>query len=222
MVAEPGTPEERLLRMIEGPQGPATGKPAAPPRASGLAWIQERWRRLSPLRFQRLAPAYGGKPQTDALLGNLRLANRLLVLLLAGLGVYLVMAVLVMTPKPKQWTATTSQGGVIAAAPGSAALKPLAYYVGLIQSRNPFTGGAEAVAPQMVTESIRQKLEKMVASLKVVGISPGAKPEALLEDDEAQRTYFVKVGDDIHGVKVKQITTEGVTVTYEGEELVLR
>ena len=56
----------------------------------------------------------------------------------------------------------------------------------------------------------------------MVGINRGKVPEALVEDTEAKRTYFVKVGDEINGLKISAIDVNGVKVTYEGEEAVLQ
>ena len=68
----------------------------------------------------------------------------------------------------------------------------------------------------------KSKLEELVGGLTVVGINRGRVPEALIEDAKATRTYFVKIGDDLNGLKVKAIDQNGVTVTYEGEETTLK
>ena len=66
------------------------------------------------------------------------------------------------------------------------------------------------------------KLADLVSSLTVVGINRGTVPEALIEDTQAKRTHFVKVGDQVNGVTISSISSEGVKVTYEGEEAILQ
>ncbi len=50
-----------------------------------------------------------------------------------------------------------------------------------------------------------QNLQKKVKDLKLVGISWGQNPVAMIEDKSSQQTSFLKVGDSINGLIIKAI-----------------
>ena len=103
-------------------------------------------------------------------------------------------------------------------------VRPLSEYLTAVTQRNPFTGrgaGVE-VASQAATQTARHQLEESANGLSVVGIDRGANPVALVEEKAQQKTFVVKVGDEINGLRVVRIGPEGVVVSYEGEETLLR
>lgn len=218
------TPEEQLLRMIEG--GSASSAPSTPPVAR--APLRDRLMRLlqeGPSRFfMRWKSFFRPKTQTDPVLRNLRLTSRILWAVLAGLGVYLIFAVILAPSKavapelkkPVQTTATANPP----ASPETLA-KPLAEYLAAVLQRNPFTGAVGSTAAVPVHRA-RERLREIADGLVVVGIDRGEKPEALIEDTHQQRTYFVKVGDSLNGATVKEIGPKGVIIAYEGEETLLQ
>jgi hypothetical protein len=170
---------------------------------------------LSPL--QRRAAA-------DAFLWRLQLAERVLWVILAGIGIYLVVDLFVLRlrpPTPASLTATSAGPGAGGEALTPGHLKPVAEYQQGIAARNPFGLTGRAGSSLASDQSQESPLQRLTASLAVVGINRGRIPEALIEDTEAKRTYFVKVGDRLNGLTVKAIDRRGVTVTYEGEELLL-
>ena len=159
----------------------------------------------------------------DVLLSRLRFAERIVWVVLAGLGVYLVVDLFILQIKPPT---LASRPAIPEAAtlPGSSAatddqLKPLADYKQAVVSRNPFALAAKTLGE--VVESSKTKLQELTATLSVVGINRGRVPEALIEDTVAKRTYVVKVGDALNGLTVKAIDQRGVTVSYENEETLI-
>lgn len=225
------TPAEQLLRMIEGPAGAASpdlrtlrSGSATPSLKQLLAGLQELPGRL----LSRLRPA---RRETDTFLWNLKMAQRLLWAVLLALGTYVAFDLIVVQPKPKleRVVAPTAVGAPEPAA-GSAgtststtanSLKPLAEYLAAVQQANPF-GGAAAIIAAPVAQSTKHRLEELAQGLVVVGIDRSANPEAIIEDTTQKRTYFVKVGDELNGMAVKEISTKGVIVSYEGEELLVK
>jgi hypothetical protein len=210
--------------MIEGPQGPAG--PARPASAQAPAvrrmgvGAQEMllglWRKVLP-----------GSRDADAFLWNLRLANRALWLVLAALGVYVVTDLIVSKPATglKALSAPPASGGKAMVLSGSTppaadTLRSLSDYLVASKQRNPFTGETGGIAPASM-KTAKSKLAELAEGLVVVGIDRGANPVALLENTSQQRTYMVRVGDEINGMIVKKIGQDGVTMTYEGEELLL-
>ena len=211
------TPAEQLLRMIEGGSGPAVspGTPSSPiGRAAALVqsirgrfWFRRRMVRRN----------------TDAMLGNIRLGQRVLWIVLLGLTAYLAAEVLLVKPRipvsritASGETPTTVDSGTEGTANP---LRPLSEYLAAVEVRNPFTGSGATSAPPVV--SAKQRLEEMAQGLAVVGIDRGEHPEALIEDSKLQRTYFVKVGDTLNGMTISEINPQGVVLTYEGEEFLL-
>lgn len=222
------TPAEQLLRMIEGPAGAAN--PDLRTLRSGLvtaslkrllAGLQEL-----PGRFlSRMRPA---RRETDAFLLNLMMAQRLLWVVLLALGAYVAFDLIVVRPKPKlervvATGAPEPAGGSSDTSTSATAnsLKPLADYLAAVQQANPF-GGAPAIVAAPVEQSAKHRLGELTQGLVVVGIDRGANPEAIVEDTTQKRTYFVKVGDELNGMVVREISARGVVVTYEGEELLLK
>ena len=89
-------------------------------------------------------------------------------------------------------------------------------------ARNPFRLSAGRLSEPATGQTVRSKLLELTSQLTVVGINRGRVPEALIEDKDAKRTHFVKVGDQINGVTIIRIDSQGVTVRYEGEETTLQ
>ena len=97
MVPGKETAEEQLLRMIEGSAAP---KPPArdPKSSSSLQQITEQVKhQVEQLRRWAMPPP---KASTDALLQRLRLIERLLWLLLIGLGCYMVWSLWLVQRQP--------------------------------------------------------------------------------------------------------------------------
>ncbi len=226
MVAYKETAEEQLLKMIEGPQagsssasGHASGEAPAPPRP-------DRWGRIRDSLFdslQRFHPARTRPRGRDPLIWNLQLASRVLWMVLAALGAYVVVDLVLIQPAYQLGRSSTGIPGAPAGpVTPRAPLKPLADYIGVVARRNPFTGLLPGLAQQASPLTLERRLDQMVAGLTLVGIDRGPKPAALVENTEQNRTFIVNVGDEINGMKVKKISAEGVLLGYEGEEYLLR
>lgn len=222
------TAEEQLLRLIEGAQGP---KPPSVASAAAVRlswrdrWLQA-WGQVWGAAVLRWHLVFRSQSRGDAVLRQLQLANRLMWLVMAGVGIYCVAEVMLAQSRPLYGPITSAAGaiprGAVRAPPSPDTLvRPLADYLSTILRRNPFTGtsGSTAAAP---VQRAREHLKELVGSLVVVGIDRGPTPEALIEDKTQQRTYFVKVGDEVNGAVVKEISSRGVVVGYEGEEELLQ
>ena len=66
------------------------------------------------------------------------------------------------------------------------------------------------------------KLEEMVKNFKLVGISWSNDPDAIIEDEKAKKTYFVKTGDKINKISIEAIYRDRVILHYLTEEVELR
>jgi len=228
------TAEEQLLHLIEGVKNPSPQIAGAalmnsvspsPMKSSFRDRLTQAGQQFIVTAKFRLNGFFRPRQRGDSVLQQLQLASRVLWLVLLGLGVYLIAQVI--------GNYTHRQALVVPAAGGKAVgsvtpppspdtlIKPMAEYLSAILQRNPFTGasGATSAAP---IQRARDRLKELTGSLVVVGIDRGARPEALIEDKNQGRTYFVKVGDVVNGAFVKEISVRGVIVEYEGEEKLLQ
>jgi hypothetical protein len=209
------TPAEQLLRMIEGPQAAtqAAAKPSTTParRMSDAAAGVRLW------LGRRLLPPHR---EVDAFLWNLRVAHRVLWLVLLALGAYVLADLILGAP-------TVSRRAVVAPADATAVepeaerpLRALSEYLVAMKERNPFSGEA-ALSGAAKTQTARRRLQELAEGLVVVGIDRGANPMAIIEHAAQRRTFMLKVGEEVNGMKVVKIGADGVTVEYEGEQMVL-
>jgi hypothetical protein len=163
----------------------------------------------------------GRRDVGDPFLAQLQLAGRVFWALLGALGLYLVVDVLILQPPPPRLAlGPQTPSGVGNPAADDAAARVKTYRENII-SRNPFRLEAKR-QEQQDSQTAQDKLQELTATLVVVGINRGAVPEALVEDTESKRTHFLKVGDEIKGLTISAIDQEGVKVTYEGEEALLK
>ena len=215
------TAEERLLRMIEGPQPQMA---AGTPGRGGPGFFNLKLGGLGSI-FTRPKPLSG---REDPVVRHLRLISHGLWIVLLAIGGYVVFAMTRPQKRLPAFTPPSAQGPAatpasVGADPLNQLSHPLGSYVDSVMQRNPFTGGADLPEQpvQAPVQSARERLEAITSKLTIVGIDRGTVPEALIEDTSQGRTYFVKVRDKINGLDVSDINTRGVVVRYEGEELLL-
>lgn len=96
-------------------------------------------------------------------------------------------------------------------------IPPLSYYEEKASRRNLFRtrpvtelGATSVVAAPDVLQGL---------SLK--GIIFDQNPQAIVQDDKARKSYFVRIGDSFNGVIVKGIEQEKVVIEYQGQVLEL-
>ena len=211
--------EERLLRVIEKGQARTASVAMEANKGSSLfKWIR-MW-------FAHHYARPIGR-EGDATLKMLRTLSGVLWLALACFGIYFAMNFMAHYRTPLHERAisnikrmTGKSTGQIEA-PAQAELKTQSQYVDAMQNPNPFTGSEEEVA---VTDNVRgsspaEKLAEMTKGLVVVGINRGPNPDAIVENSQEKRTYFVKAGDKINELTVKEIKHDTVLLTYEGEDV---
>lgn len=218
------TPAEQLLRMIEGPPEVA-GAPRLP---GGRSWGRV-WSGLRGIWTRCVKWVMPIERRADPFLWSVRLSNRFLWIMLIGLGAYTLRDFTRGGPKPSPELVGLSDrlasgDTQVQSVPSvDAAAQSLPQYLAAFASRNPFTGSAfvQQQGQPAAKQTVKNRLEELAAGVTVVGIDRGPTPVALIEDVGQQRTHFVKVGDSINGLLVKEISPQGVIVSYEGEEMAL-
>lgn len=213
--------EERLLRVIEkGERGGSSASSAAHPDARGF---------LS--RMRSFLARFYSRPvkKDDRVLLMLQRVGLVLWIVLAGAGVYLAYGLVSFQTVTLKRAASYSSDGIpyapaVELPPFSMEekLKPVDQYLNTIRQRDPFTGTSsvqEEVVEGPREPTPQETLQSMAQGLTVVGINRGAVPDAIIEDTAAKRTFFVKAGDKIKELTVKEIRHDTVVLTYQGEEL---
>lgn len=220
MVADKSTAEEQLLKLIEGPPpegAPPASASAAPTARGRLASWWAAWRRrgAADRRVGRI----------DPLLHRLSLSNRFLSVALGILMLYLIADLA--WPRQARHRRAGFSGGEHASvgdetpAKPEEYLKPMSVYIRSASQRDVFAENPPVVAARQGPRPVEERIKAMAEGLVVVGIDRGANPQALIEDTQRQRTYFVRIGDDVSGMTVREIRHDGVMLTYEGLEVEL-
>ena len=99
--------------------------------------------------------------------------------------------------------------------------KAFLYYLEMVQRRNVFNPielGREIIEKKVVK---KKDLSKLIKEFTLVGISWSNEPVAMIEDQERKKTYFLKKGDILRDIEVKEILEDRVILIYEGFELEL-
>ena len=99
-------------------------------------------------------------------------------------------------------------------------------YLVNIKKRNIFQPYEKKEEEQVETTSLgSSRILGMIRKFKLVGISWLDSPEsasAMIENVDSGATQFLKAGDKINDVTIKEIFADRVLLTYQGEELVLK
>jgi type II secretory pathway component PulC len=66
-----------------------------------------------------------------------------------------------------------------------------------------------------------KKAEEIKSQLNLLGVVWGEKPQAIIEDKKAQKTYFLNKGESLDSVEVKDIFENKVILSYNGQQFEL-
>jgi hypothetical protein len=122
-------------------------------------------------------------------------------------------------PNLSKVTGAVFEGGYQAKSPKPIdTFKPLTFYAQQTRKRDifhPVTSGIKGIAGS--------NLQALTKDLGLAGIYQplGGPSEAMIEDKTAKKTYFLKEGDEIKGMKVKAILKDRVILRYGEEEMEL-
>ncbi|MSR77222.1 MAG: hypothetical protein EXS63_03200 [Candidatus Omnitrophica bacterium] len=235
MVQPKPTPEEQLLKLIENPgldsKNPQKGKgtPKTGKRKFSLPGIP--WGKLFSVSRNQ-APKRSSVAVEDANpFAYIKGVNAFLIAGVLVCGIYLALDLSILKGDPKKFLSQVSLNDSAFSSregdKGEKAQHDVKYYHDMMARRNPFmlmTGKLaekEEAKPEVlsVSQPKSDKMAKIMQSIKLVGISwTNTSPLAMIEQTESGKTYFLKRGQEINGLKVQNIEKEKVTVTYEGEE----
>ena len=190
MATQKPTPEEKLFAVIQGAQHP-------PLRA----------------RAQALSLTSVGA-RVSALIGPLDLprANQALAIVIVILGVLCAVNPLFMQPRLDRLLEEAHlHAKPFAMMPPLQGLKPSQDYVDLVRDKNPFRVEEPIVVSQTAPPDTgpiappEPDFKAALANLKLVGISFGPDPTAMIEEAETKQTYFLKPGSTIGLFTIKEV-----------------
>ena len=218
------TPEKQLLKLIEEPKLKGEVQARAIKR-QGLslvsfgAWIG---------RISFFSDWFGGLFKASGRNAfSFKIANNVLFLCVCALGVYFIYVIyagISRLNKNPEFEAREIQAQADSAAEEVVTAKSATYFLEKIRQKDIFRMGAKASASSVEAAKAEapSKLAEAAQHLKLVGISWSADPDAMIEDTNATRTFFVKRGQTIGEFKVQAIFKDKVVLVYDGEEIELR
>jgi hypothetical protein len=95
---------------------------------------------------------------------------------------------------------------------------PIVHYLEMVQRRNVFSP-IELDISEEEGKKEEENLAKLSQGLKLVGIYLGENPSAMIEDQDAKKTYFLNQGDKIREFKVESVLENKVTLSYGGKKI---
>lgn len=208
----PDSPEDRLLRLIKGvkprPKGD-TGKTVA---SSGKEPFLAAFISKIFLKSRIFKPSF------------LSSANKILPIILAIISVYLIYSFLFMPRRDIKTIAGQKEGlpRDIQASLGSqeTALLPqreeYSAYSKEMEGKELFTAPYVAESPGLGSTSV-----DISKKFSLVGIIAGAEPQAIIEDTETQKTYYLYKGQSFNGVTLQEIGDGKVIISHKGKEVIL-
>ncbi len=234
MVQHKPTPEEQLLKLIENPggasgsKGPEAEKPgkkgaSRPPlnfsaMFGKLSGAVQYWRQS----LQKKNAAGGGVAVSLETVLDIKWINRALIVTVILVVGYLLIDLTLFKPgRPRFMNQVGVTDAVFPVRGDLGGTQDVSYYLQGLRRRNPFLdAGTATPAPSEEEPASRGNEEVMekIQGIRLVGISWGDEPLAMVEDSSTGRTYFLKKNQEFHGVKVQEIQKQKIIVTYEGQE----
>ncbi|MFA6355857.1 MAG: hypothetical protein WCY23_01970 [Candidatus Omnitrophota bacterium] len=211
-MADTVSPEERLFNIIRDGKDSGSGGGVSKPKkpsldASGIK------------KFFGSLKLHPGANKIEP--GSV---NRILSVILAAVAAFFIYYLFSTRPDADKITRSAPKTG--------AALKneierfgPLDSYLAEVKKRDIFKPAPkdEVKGAAPTSKEAQEKLKEAARDLKVVGISWGETPKALLRSEKDKTTYFLKKGQLIGtmDVDIREITKQKVTIGYKSEQFEL-
>ncbi|MFA5164241.1 MAG: hypothetical protein WC481_01585 [Candidatus Omnitrophota bacterium] len=220
-MADTVSPEEKLFNIIKEGKDSGSGGGVSKPKNSSaiLGGIKKFFGslKLHPGANKQDAAAASAAPRIDIDPGSVNRVLSIVLLAVASFFVYYLFSTRpdadkIIKSVPKTDTALKAEVERFA---------PLESYLAEARRRNIFkpVPKDEGKATPTSREAM-EKLKEAARDLKVVGISWGETPKALLRSEKDKTTYFLKQGQQVGtmDVDIRTITKQKVTIGYKAEE----
>ncbi|MEK7850113.1 MAG: hypothetical protein AAB213_04805 [Candidatus Omnitrophota bacterium] len=216
------TPEKQLLKLIEEPHSRFSKN--AVMRGKGATFfsfggLRGRFNFLKETLASFLR-SWSGPIDTKKINAILTFISIVVGAYFIGTSVFLALKLSVL-PVFSFKTESTAKSGALKQV---SQLKALTFYMEKVRTRDIFKLGAKEPAqatPQQPGTTTAKQAE-VLSKYKLVGISWSDNPDAMIEDSAVNKTYFLKRGQSLDGVKVQAIFKDKVVLSYQGVEAELR
>ncbi len=233
------TAESKLLKLIEeadAKEGGGAPAPAAAPSASksvasdaskilnSVSTVNVSGVNVPPFILKILS-LFPQKSQKSEPFG-LRQVNQLLFFAIVVIGVYLgIDFTRSMKESQKEVVYDVTQKDFDVDADKPAAPKDVEEYERVVSARNIFRPFEKKEEDKKIVTTIEnQKIKDKVTNFKLVGISWLSSAETatvMIEDKATAITHFLKMGEDIQGVKIDIIYADRVEMSFQGEKMTM-
>lgn len=218
------SPEKQLLKLIEEPHGAALRGAAV--RGKGitlfsLGALRGRWIFFRQ-RLMLLFASWSGPLDIT----KINVLLTVIAVLVGGASVASSFALAAKFSVLPSFSFKAESAAQMEALRHVSQLKSVTTYMEKVHARDIFKIGKQAPAEEgNVQQEANQKAqqENVSSKYKLVGISWSDNPDAMIEEIEAKKTFFLKRGQVMaDGVKVQAIFKDKVVLNYSGGEVELR
>lgn len=210
-MAEKMTPEEKLLKLIEGPASDLKGMRAAKKRF-----------KFNVLKSSIKQVFTSAKAKFKSYLFNIKFINQVLMGVSLVLSIYLIFDFIKGKPNLNQvyaYSQQVSRAPKIKPADLEGKILNLSDILSQIDKRDIFhfipIKKEEKVPPA------KEVFNSLVSNLKLVGIIWGKSPQAMIEDKKENKTWLINPGDKIGEIIVRQILRDRVILSYQEYDMEL-
>ena len=221
----PSTPERELLKFIEDSKAKGHGllKDYAIKHRSFSLFSFSAW--LGRISFLRDWFKKRFKRQRQQQL-NIKVINKILVVCIFMLTFYFIGNLLtsISSLKEMPYLESKLKEDVNLTSYEEASIsstKPVSYYLEKVRQRDIFKMG-ETSPVEAAVKLPSSSIIEATQHLRLVGISWSKDPDAIIEDTQASRSFFVKTGHVIGDIKVQAILKDKVVLRYGTEEIELK
>jgi hypothetical protein len=222
------TPEKQLLKLIEEQSAqantpkPAAASPVAPPVLKKDSFSVGVFRARAGFfkqYFDRVIRSWSGPI-------DVKKVTAALTMLTAIAGAYFLMNTVILAWRLSalpQFSLKPAAEGAGTSLKAATQLKPLAFYLEKVNSRDLFQLGV-TVSTAQTPQAEKKKQEEIAAfrsKYRIAGISWSDNPDAMVENTQTKKTSFVRRGQTIDAMKVIAIFKDKLVVNYEGAEFEL-
>lgn len=196
--------EERLLQVIQN-----GGKPLFSEEKS---FFEKFYRGLRSKFHRGEAVSQEAKPDTASILVRLNKAlilGGVLVMVLSGVNIFFFQPDIGLLHSRVAEALPTQERSNLK-------IPPVEQYLTSLTGRSLFQPTTMEAAPKEPPPGA-EDIAGTLNNLKLVGIAWGATPEAMIREVQQGRTFFLKEGEKIKGVSVKQILKDRVVLEYNGQ-----
>ncbi len=218
------TPEKQLLKLIEEPKGPAAA--AQRPRRRGPSFSFGALRSRFAFWRKGVGQAFGG-----GMTLSIKRVNALLLVSALVSGAFFITSSVVLANRLSElpnfsFAPPDRPAGSKFVLPTR--VQPVETYAQMARSRDIFQLGALPVPPSRdfsapsEEASLRERQAVLMARYRLVGISWADDPDAMIENKDHGKTFFIKRGHLVDGIRVEAIYKDRVILRDGDVEVELR